>query len=635
MKNKFFLMPIMAILVVFFMIGCPEPTEKSIAVTSVTITEAELSPHTINVGGDSVTLHAEVLPGNASNKTVTWKSSAPAVASITPGGVLSPVAAGTANITASAGSKTSAVFVVNVLVPVDSVTINEISQSPKELVVGGDTMTLTATVLPAEASNSTVTWASTAPTVVSVNATTGVVTALAAGTAKITATAGGKNSAQFTVNTKVIPVESVTINEMSQSPKDLRVGEPGITLTATVLPENASFKTVTWTSSAPAKATVNSTTGAVTAVAEGTADITAKAGNTTSTAVFAVNILPPYISGITITNQSPMLDVGETIEMKFRIQPAGVPTQTVKWSSSNTSVATIDENTGVITAVAKGTTTIKVTSDAVDAANQKKEASVDVRVVSWSTLFFWDADTDTELAQIGELSDPPEDFAPFGESKVGAFRLFNYGDKDWIMQNYLWTGNTTASGYYGGLNPPSPATIVAKNGTYTTEDGTVVCTYNKAGYLLIESKNPCLQIGSTARGRTTSGALPWSSEGDGILDGQFDLSNVIFKVTVEYTPLEGSGQFMYGTIFNGGGLNNASNTPWSGRISSGSGGSDYVDFSTLTMGKMERWDSGPLDTTALSDTQNDFLKTAFITVRAGTAGTVLAVHSIKVAILAE
>ncbi len=77
---------------------------------------------------------------------------------------------------------------------------------------------------------------------------------------------------------KPVPVESVTVSQKTMS---LSIGESK-QLTATVLPENADDKTVTWTSSDDTKATVDGT-GKVTAVAEGTAKITATAGGKTAT----------------------------------------------------------------------------------------------------------------------------------------------------------------------------------------------------------------------------------------------------------------------------------------------------------------------------------------------------------------
>ena len=93
------------------------------------------------------------------------------------------------------------------VIPVTSVTLNK---STLELTAGGDTATLTATVLPADATDNTVTWSSDAPGVATV--VNGVVTPVAAGTANITATAGGK-SATCAVTVKVATTKTITAGD--------------------------------------------------------------------------------------------------------------------------------------------------------------------------------------------------------------------------------------------------------------------------------------------------------------------------------------------------------------------------------------------------------------------------------------
>ena len=103
-----------------------------------------------------------------------------------------------------------------------------------------------------------------------------------AGTATITAKAGDKTA---TCEVKVIiPVTSITLNLSS---KTLRQNET-VKLTATVKPTDATYKDVTWTSDNPQVASVSSD-GTVTAVSEGTATISAKAGDQTATCVITVS----------------------------------------------------------------------------------------------------------------------------------------------------------------------------------------------------------------------------------------------------------------------------------------------------------------------------------------------------------
>lgn len=152
-------------------------------------------------------------------------------------------------------------------VEVESVEVN-----PSELNLRvGESATIEATVLPADADDATVVWTISAPEVASVSAE-GVVTALIAGEAEITATAGNcKAVCKLTVVGPLVESVEITPNTVN-----LLVGEKA-TLVATVLPADAEDPTVTWVSSAPEVATV-SAEGVVEALAAGEAVITATAG---------------------------------------------------------------------------------------------------------------------------------------------------------------------------------------------------------------------------------------------------------------------------------------------------------------------------------------------------------------------
>ena len=147
--------------------------------------------------------------------------------------------------------------------------------------VEGDTLTLTATVNPDNADDKTVTWKSSDTAVAIVE--NGVVIAVAPGTATITATAGSKSATcVVTVEERFIPVTEVIL---SYTEVTLEVGE-SLEIAATVLPENATEPTVSWKSSSSKIATIRRKT--ITAVAPGTAIITAKAGDIEATCVVTV-----------------------------------------------------------------------------------------------------------------------------------------------------------------------------------------------------------------------------------------------------------------------------------------------------------------------------------------------------------
>lgn len=145
----------------------------------------------------------------------------------------------------------------------------------------GETQLLLATVLPEDASDKSVTWSSSDPTVASVSE--GLVTALAAGTTTITVNASGLTaSCEVTVIPAVIPAVSLTLNKTS-----LKLAAGGqYTLIPTILPADASNKNIIWETSDSAVATVES--GTITAINGGSATITARLGALSATCTVTV-----------------------------------------------------------------------------------------------------------------------------------------------------------------------------------------------------------------------------------------------------------------------------------------------------------------------------------------------------------
>lgn len=171
-------------------------------------------------------------------------------------------------------------YTMSIKIPVASV---ELSQTEITLEVDG-TATLTAAVTPDNATNKTVAWESDKESIATVD-NTGKVTAIAQGTAKITATADGK-SAECAVNVtaKPVPVTGITLD---QTEITLEIDETE-TLTATLTPDNATDKTVTWTV-APSGVVSVDDNGNVTAIKDGTATITATANGKSANCTVTVN----------------------------------------------------------------------------------------------------------------------------------------------------------------------------------------------------------------------------------------------------------------------------------------------------------------------------------------------------------
>ena len=286
------------------------------------------------VAGSELQLNA-VIGVMDDDDTITWESSDSSVASVSPEGLIKAVKAGTATVTARLGSL-AATCSVTVTNPATAITLSKTSLSLKK----GDKSTLTATVTPNDSSDS-VTWTSSNTAVATVS--NGTVSAVGNGSATITAKAGSKSATcSVTVSN---PATAIMVSKTSLN---MKKGE-NATLTATVTP-NDSTDSVTWTSSNTAVATVSN--GMVTAVGNGSATITAKAGS--KSAICSVTVTNPA-TAITLSKTSLSLIIGDKSTLTATVTPND-SSDNVTWTSSNTAVATISN--GTVTAVGKGSTTI-------------------------------------------------------------------------------------------------------------------------------------------------------------------------------------------------------------------------------------------------------------------------------------
>ena len=133
-------------------------------------------------------------------------------------------------------------------------------------------------------------------------------------------------------------------------------------LTVGYTPADTNVKNVTFASSATSVATV-SNTGLVTGVAQGSATITATAQteNGTTTATLGITVTPISVTSVSLDTNSASVKVGKTVTLVATVYPTNATNKSVSWSSSSTSVATVS-NSGVVTGVAAGTSTITVTT---------------------------------------------------------------------------------------------------------------------------------------------------------------------------------------------------------------------------------------------------------------------------------
>ncbi|GFP74482.1 Ig-like domain-containing protein [Clostridium fungisolvens] len=313
------------------------------------ITLASASPY-VRVGGDDITLAATVNPAGANDKSLTWTSSNPTVATVDSTGKVHAVAYGSAVISATSVQDPTKVgkFTITVPVPVTGVTVT----SSSTIVKMGSTLTLGTTIAPSTATIKTVTWSSSNEAIAKVSST-GVVTPVATGTVTITAKTidGG-----FTATKDLTVIYGVTSITLDKTSAYVRLGESDLTLVSTVNPSNATDKSLTWTSSNQSIATVDSN-GAVHAVAYGTATITATSVQDPTKVAKCTIIVPVPVTGVTVTSSSNVVKMGSTLTLGTTMAPITATIKTVTWSSSNEAIAKVSA-TGVVTPVATGTVTI-------------------------------------------------------------------------------------------------------------------------------------------------------------------------------------------------------------------------------------------------------------------------------------
>ncbi len=291
---------------------------------------------------------------------------------------------------------------------VSSISLNKNSMTLEE----GESEQLSASILPDYATDKSVTWESSNTDIAVVdsngNVTAQSITGITA-TATITATDSKGHSASCVVTVNKPEPTGV---EVVGSPEEINLITGGsTTLEANTVPVNANSNEVEWTTSDSSVVDIERYTEAnasgtgssksitankitVTAVGPGTATITAKSASNPSAELvsISVEILDPEVEGITLDKDSITIDRGQTTTIVGTITPSNSRDKKVRWSTSNSSVATVSctggstnssgeiettstTSTCTVNAIGNGTATITVT----DAKGHSDTASVTVQ----------------------------------------------------------------------------------------------------------------------------------------------------------------------------------------------------------------------------------------------------------------
>ena len=238
---------------------------------------------------------------------------------------------------------------LNIKQNVETVTLNKTSLTIKE----NESEILIASILPENATNKEVTWSSSDSSIAEVE--NGKVTGKKIGSATITVTTqDGAKKATCAVEVQPILVQSISLDKTSLIMKE----NESVTLTPYIIPENATNKEVTWSSSNNEVAEVID--GKIVAKKAGNVVITATTveGGKTATCTIEVSVVNIPVEAIKLNKTTVTIKEDQSETLVANILPLDSTEQELVWTSSDTSI--VDVLNGIITGKKKGNATITV-----------------------------------------------------------------------------------------------------------------------------------------------------------------------------------------------------------------------------------------------------------------------------------
>ena len=307
--------------------------------------------------GTTIGLKVIITPSDARND-VTWQSDDPSIAIVDDQGIVTGISVGTTLIKATTndGTNLMAFCIVNVTPKqVKSIIIDKDEMTLER----GESAQLSVTVYPQDADDSSVEWSSENNEVATVDSK-GTVVAISSGTTIIRATTNDGSNLTAECQVTVTPLKATGIS-IDRTEATLE-RDATLQLTATVTPDDADDRTVTWSSADSGIVRVDGA-GLVTAVSVGTTTITATTGDETGlTASCTVTVTPKIVQSITMDEEALNLERGETTRLTVIVTPQDADDVSVTWYSNNSGVATVDDG-GRVTAIEVGTAVITATTN--------------------------------------------------------------------------------------------------------------------------------------------------------------------------------------------------------------------------------------------------------------------------------
>ncbi len=359
--------------------------DKTVVVQSI-----KMSSNTIELeNGTTYHMDVNIYPANATNDSLTWYSSNEEIAKVGSDGTITAVSAGSCMVTVKTSNGYSDTCLVKVKAKEEEITgyYDEITLDSTNMVLkNGITYPLSYKTSPSD-TKAIITWNSSDSSVVKIE--DGVITTLKPGSATITVSSG-KTSAICYITVvegdettpdviddgKTIYAESIALNQEELTlVRGTKYG-----LNAVISPDNTTDKSYTWESSDETLVTVDED-GNIEALELGVAIVKATTANG-KTAECVVTVVEANEEGtpegITLSDSEISIYVGEMYQLTETITPDNIRSSNLEWSSSNTSVATV--NNGLIIAVGEGTTTITVTME--DGKNASCTVNVSKKIIN-------------------------------------------------------------------------------------------------------------------------------------------------------------------------------------------------------------------------------------------------------------
>jgi uncharacterized protein YjdB len=356
--------------------SCEKEKEQEKVLEGITVTPASLTLDS----SDIQVLEVKPVPADAELPSVEFISSDSRIASVGKDGKVMGLRAGTAEITVKVGEFTKKVTVtVNPVMP----TALTLSKTEVTLKVG-EKVAITYKVEPQDTTDQVAAFASDNEAIATVSAE-GEITAVAEGETVVTVSLGGlEEEVAVTVNPADVLPASVRIKPLESN--DLVVGET-LQLEGFILPPEALQDTFVWASNNEAVATV-SAEGLVTALAAGEVEISLSLKNypNVPAAKVTLNCYVPLPERLRVNGPDKIVVIeGELYEFTVSFEPDGTYTD-VTWSVDDETKATIDPETGKVTALAPGPLTITATSTALAALKASKMIIVEAYVAPEVTV---------------------------------------------------------------------------------------------------------------------------------------------------------------------------------------------------------------------------------------------------------